>query len=84
MSNVLTLVMNGGGQDLLTTGGYMEHLFQVSCKGKTKLISCTGSNLYAKGYISGFVQAMRDSGVGKLVKISVHQLQGDITKQLPD
>ena len=58
----------------------MEHLFHISCKGKTKLVSCNGTNSYAKGYISGFVQSMRDNGVGKLAKIDVRQLQGDITK----
>ena len=38
----------------------MHHMFIVTHKDKSKLVTVEGTNEYALSYISGYVQALRD------------------------
>ena len=50
----------------------MHHLFIVTHKEKSKLVTVEGNHEYAISYISGYVQALRDK-FGKLGKIRVQK-----------
>ena len=58
----------------------MEHVFKITIGDKYKTISITGNAVYAKAYLTGFIQALRDTEVGPLAEIEIHQMKGDITK----
>ena len=55
----------------------MHHLFIVTHKDKSKLVTVEGTNEYAFSYISGYVQALRDK-FGKLGKIRVQKAPDNV------
>ena len=55
----------------------MHHMFIVTHKDKSKLVTVEGTNEYALSYISGYVQALRDK-FGKLGKIRVQKAPDNV------
>ena len=55
----------------------MHHMFIVTHKDKSKLVTVEGTNEYALSYISGYVQALRDK-FGNGGKITVEKASDDI------
>lgn len=55
----------------------MHHLFIVTHKEKSKLVTVEGNHEYAISYISGYVQALRDK-FGKLAKIRVQKAPDNV------
>ena len=55
----------------------MHHIFIVTHKDKSKLVTVEGTHEYALSYISGYVQALRDK-FGNGGKITVEKASDDI------
>ena len=55
----------------------MHHMFIVTHKDKSKLVTVEGTHDYAISYISGYVQALRDK-FGKLAKIRVQKAPDNV------
>ena len=55
----------------------MHHLFIVTHKEKSKLVTVEGNHEYAISYISGYVQALRDK-FGNGGKITVEKASDDV------
>ena len=55
----------------------MHHMFIVTHKDKSKLVTVEGTNEYALSYISGYVQALRDK-FGNGGKITVEKASDDV------
>ena len=55
----------------------MHHLFIVTHKEKSKLVTVEGNHEYAISYISGYVQALRDKFC-KLAKIRVQKAPDNV------
>ena len=56
----------------------MHHMFIVTHKDKSKLVTVEGTNEYALSYISGYVQALRDKFGNLTCKIEVQKAPSNV------